>query len=199
MDLQQEWQNMNAELTLKDTKATIASFNFDAKSHSLIGDILFKLKWKLRWIRIISLPMLIVAFFIKTDLQYLLIAFFLTYELCRILGQRELNKIRTTIDFNATTKQVLADNLSSIKRILKMENVFGYTFLPLSGPIGWMAYQLYAHQNLATVINLPNLIWQLLACMLVSIPFIYIAQKMNNSIFAAPIKELESKILALSE
>lgn len=198
MDLQQEWQSMNAELIAHSTKNEVANFKLDAQSHSLIGSLLFKLKWKLRWIRIISLPMLIAAFFIKTDLQYLLIAFFLTYELCRILGQRELDKIKTTIDFNASTKQVLADNLNSIKRILKMENIFGYIFLPLSGPIGWMAYQLYAHQNLATVIELPNLIWQLLVCMLVSIPFIYIAQKMNDSIFATPIKELENKIEELN-
>lgn len=194
MDLQQEWQNMNAEFTEKDKMGAIASFNFDDQSKSLISSLLFKLKWKLRWIRIISLPMLIAAFFIKSDLQYLLIAFFITYELCRILGQKELNKIKTTIDFNSSTKQVLTDNLSSIKQILKMENVFGYTFLPLSGPIGLMAYKLYAHKNLAAVIELPNLIWQLLICMLVSLPFIYITQKMNDSIFAMPIKELESKI-----
>ncbi|MES2448180.1 MAG: hypothetical protein V4546_13420 [Bacteroidota bacterium] len=194
MDLQQEWHNMNVEFTAKDQTPAIAAFKFDTRSHSLLGDILFKLKWKLRWIRIINIPMLIAALFIKNDLQFLLIAVFITYEMCRFFGQREFQKIKTAIDFNSTTKQVLADNLKSIQRILRMENLFGYAFLPISGPIGWIAYKLYVHQNLETVIGLPNLSWQLFFCMLVSIPFIFIAQKMNDNIFKAPIKELESKI-----
>ncbi len=194
MDLQQEWHNMNVEFTAKDKTPAIAAFKFDTRSHSLLGDILFKLKWKLRWIRIINIPMLIAALFIKNDLQFLLIAVFITYEMCRFFGQREFQKIKTAIDFNSTTKQVLADNLKSIQRILRMENLFGYAFLPISGPIGWIAYKLYVHQNLETVIGLPNLSWQLFFCMLVSIPFIFIAQKMNDNIFKAPIKELESKI-----
>ena len=198
MDLQQEWQYLNAELLNKEA-AVIETYRLDSRSHSLIGDILFKLKWKLRWIRIINIPMLIAALFIKNDLQFLLIAVFITYEMCRFFGLREFQKIKTAIDFNSTTKQVLADNLKSIQRILRMENLFGYAFLPISGPIGWIAYKLYVHQNLETVIGLPNLSWQLLLCMLVSIPFIFIAQKMNDSIFKTPIKELESKILALSE
>jgi len=199
INLLQEWQNMNSEFQAKATIPAIGTFKLDTQSHSLIGDIIFKLKWKLRWIRIISLPMLIAAFFIQTDLRYLLIAFFITYEVCRILGIRELKNIKTAIDFNSNTKQVLEDNLKVIKRILRIENIFGYIFLPLSGPIGWIAYKLYTHQNLETVIGLPNLSWQLVLCMLTGIPFIFIAQKMNDSIFKAPIKELESKIEELND
>lgn len=199
MDLQQEWQYLNAEFLNKKEAAVIETFRLDDRSHSLIGDILFKLKWKLRWIRIINIPMLIAALFIQNDLQFLLLAMFITYEICRFFGQREFQKIKTSIDFNTTTKQVLADNLRSIKRILRMENIFGYAFLPISGPIGWLAYKLYVHQNIATVISLPNLGWQLLLCMLVSIPFIYIAQKMNDSIFKEPLKELEVKIKELND
>lgn len=198
MDLQQEWQYLNAELLNKEA-AVIETYRLDIRSHSLIGDILFKLKWKLRWIRIINIPMLIAALFIKNDLQFLLIAVFITYEMCRFFGLREFQKIKTAIDFNSTTKQVLEDNLKSIQRILRMENLFGYVFLPISGPIGWVAYKLYVYGDIATVISLQNLSWQLFICMLVGIPFIFIAQKMNDSIFKTPIKELESKILALSE
>lgn len=199
MDLQQEWQYLNAEFLNKKGAAVIETFRLNDRSHSLIGDILFKLKWKLRWIRIINIPMLIAALFIKNDLQFLLLAVFITYEICRFFGQREFQKIKNSIDFNTTTKQVLADNLKSIKRILRMENIFGNAFLPISGPIGWLAYKLYVHQDIATVIGLSNLGWQLLLCMLVSIPFIYIAQKMNDSIFKEPLKELESKIKELND
>lgn len=198
MDLQQEWQYLNAELLNKKEAAEIETFRLDHRSHSLIGDILFKLKWKLRWIRIINIPMLIAALFIKNDLQFLLLAVFIIYEMCRFFGQREFQKIKTAIDFNTTTKRVLEDNLKSIQRILRMENLFGYAFLPISGPIGWLAYKLYIHQDIATVFSLPNLSWQLFICMLVGIPFIYIAQKMNDSIFKQPIAALESKINELA-
>jgi hypothetical protein len=199
MDLQQEWQYLNAELLHKKEAAIIETFRLDHRSHSLLGDILFKLKWKLRWIRIINIPMLIAALFIKNDLQFLLIAVFITYEMCRFFGQREFQKIKTAIDFNSTTKQVLADNLKSIQRILRMENLFGYAFLPISGPIGWLAYKLYLHQDINTVINLPNLSWQLFLCMLVGIPFIFIAQKMNDSIFKEPLSALEIKLKELND
>ncbi|TCC89520.1 hypothetical protein EZ428_17670 [Pedobacter frigiditerrae] len=198
INLQQEWQNMNAEFTAKDTTPAIATYKLDHQSHSLISSLLFKLKWKLRWIRIISVPMLVAAFFIKNDLQYLLLAFLVTYELCRILGLVELKKIKTAIDFNSNTKQVLEDNLIAIRRILRMENIFGYIFLPLSGPIGLIAYRLYVHQKFAIVFSLPNLTLQIGLCILIGIPFIILAKKMNDSIFKEPIKDLRDKIKELS-
>lgn len=199
INLQQEWQNMNAEFTANDTTPSIATYKLDNQSHSLIGSLLFKLKWKLRWIRIISLPMLIAAFFIKSDLQYLLLTFFVTYEVCRIFGLVELKKIKTAIDFNSNTKQVLEDNLTAIRRILRLENIFGYLFLPMSGPTGLVAYKLYVHQKFTIVFSLPNLPLQIGLCILIGLPFIYIAQKMNDSIFKEPIKDLSEKIKELSQ
>ena len=111
----------------------------------------------------------------------------------------ELKKIKTAIDFNSSTKQVLEDNLKAIRRILRMENIFGYIFLPLSGPMGLIAYKLYVHQKFAIVFSLPNLTLQIMLCALISIPFIFLAQRMNNSIFKEPITELEGKIKEFSE
>jgi hypothetical protein len=198
INLLHEWQNMNTEFTAKDCTHDIATFKLDSKSHSLIGDIAFKLKWKMRWIRIISLPILITAIFVKTDLQYLLLAFFITYEVCRFLGTKELKQIKTAIDFNSNTRQVLEDNLKAIQRILRMENLFGYIFLPLSGPIGWLAYQLYKHHDFVKVMELPNFTLQMALFLLIGFPFIYVAQKMNDSIFKAPMQELQEKIEELT-
>lgn len=199
MDLLQEWNNMNIELAEKDSTPAIASYKFDDQSHSLIGSLSFKLKWKLRWIRIIDLPILIAALFLKGDLQLLLLFVFVTYETCRFFGIKEFKQIKTAVDFDASTRQVLTDNLNVIQRILRMENIFGYIFLPLSAPIGLLAYKLYIHQSIQTVLNLPNLPLQIGLCFLVGIPGIWLAKKMNDSIFAAPIKDLNGKITALSE
>ena len=199
MNLEQEWQNLSGEFNLKVDKINISNITIDEKSNNLLQDLLFKLKWKLRWIRIINLPILALAFFINGDLKFLLLFVFITYEISRALGINSFRKIKTSIDYNANTKQVLTDNLRAIKRILRGEVIFGYIFLPLAGPIGWLAYKLYVYQTFEKVFTLPHFFIQMVLLMLVGIPFIYIGKKMNDSIFAKPLKELNEKINGLMD
>ncbi|WP_421942764.1 hypothetical protein [Pedobacter sp.] len=198
MNLDQEWQNLSAELNIKAKQIDITKITIDKESHSLLQDLLFKLKWKLRWIRIIDIPILIFAFIVKGDLKFLLIFVFLTYEISRALGMIKFRKIKTGIDYNANTKDVLINNYKAIKEILKGETVYGYIFLPLAGPIGLLAYKLFVHQSFEKVISLPNILYQLIAVALIGIPFIFIARKMNDSIFVKPLNELKNKIAELS-
>ena len=199
MNLEQEWQNLSGEFNSKVDKINISNITIDEKSNSLLQDLLFKLKWKLRWIRIINLPILALAFFINGDLKFLLLFVFITYEISRALGINSFRKIKTSIDYNANTKQVLTDNLRAIKRILRGEVIFGYIFLPLAGPTGWLAYKLYVYQTFEKVFTLPHFFIQMVLLMLVGIPFIYIGKKMNDSIFAKPLKELNEKINGLMD
>lgn len=198
MNLDQEWQNLSAELNIKAEQLDITKITIDRESHSLLQDLLFKLKWKLRWIRIIDIPLLILAFIVSGDLKFLLIFVFITYEISRALGMIKFRKIKTGIDYNANTKDVLVNNYKAIKEILKGETVYGFIFLPLAGPIGLLAYKLFVHQSFEKVISLPNILYQLLAVALIGIPFIFIARKMNDSIFAKPLNELKNKIAELS-
>jgi len=199
MNLEQEWQNLSGEFNSRVDKIDISNITIDEKSHSLLQDLLFKLKWKLRWIRIIDLPILAMAFFIKGDLKFLLLFVFITYEISRALGVNSFRKIKTGIDYNANTRQVLSDNLKAIKRILRGETIYGYIFLPLAGPTGWLAYKLYIHETFEKVFSLPHFFIQMVLLMLVGIPFIYIGKKMNDSIFAKPLKELNEKINGLMD
>ncbi len=50
IDLQQEWQNMSAEIISTQQNDFSSSIQLDAQSHGLLQSLLFKLKWKLRWI-----------------------------------------------------------------------------------------------------------------------------------------------------
>lgn len=197
MDLQQEWQNLNAEMIDKDLTQT-ASIQLDAKSHSLMQDLMFKLKWKLRWIRILDLPILAGALFFRGDFQILLLAIFITYEVFLAFGAMEFNKIKTGVDYSSSTKQVLEANLKAVRRILRLENIFGHIFIPLSGPTGLLAYLLYKYQSFEQVLQRPNFLLQMGIMVLIGIPLIYIGRKMNNSIFSAPIKDLSKKIEELS-
>ncbi|WP_231491597.1 hypothetical protein [Pedobacter sp. Leaf170] len=198
MNLDQEWQNLSAELNTKAEQIDITKFTIDKESHTLLQDLLFKLKWKLRWIRIIDIPLLVFAFIVKGDLKFLLIFIFLTYEISRAFGMIKFSKIKTGIDYNANTKDVLINNYNTIKEILRGETVFGYIFLPLAGPIGLFAYKLFVHQSFKQVISQPNIWYQFLAVALIGIPFIFIASKMNDSIFKKPLNELKNKIAELS-
>lgn len=199
MDLQQEWQKMSSEIVSKETLPLLSENNKQQKSNHLLDDLKFKLKWKLRWIRIIDIPILLFALLTKGDLQLVLIGFFLSYEICRWLMIGQLNKFKAVVDYSLNTKQVLEETLASLTQILKVENIFGYIFLPITGPIGLMAAKLYHHQTFENVFNLPNVYLQLAISILVSIPILLLAKKANNYLFEARIKELKSKILILSE
>lgn len=194
MNLEQEWQNLGVELDTKAGQIDTSKLTIDEKAHSLLQELIFKLKWKLRWIRIIDLPLLALAIFAKGDLKILLLLVVVTYEICRALGMRDFNKIKTAVDFNANTKQVLTDNFNAIKKILRGETIFGYIFLPLAGPIGLLAYRLYVHQTFAQVIQRPHFFIQMALLALVGIPFILLTKRMNDSIFAKPLKQLSDKL-----
>ncbi|WP_029279362.1 hypothetical protein [Pedobacter borealis] len=199
MDLEQEWKNLSVEFNSEVEKTAIANITIDEKSHSLLQDLLFKLKWKLRWIRIIDIPTLTMAFFVKGDLKYLLVFSFITYEIFRAMGLNNFKKIKTSVDYNTNTKQVLINNLTAIKRILRGEIIYSYIFIPLAGPTGLLAYRLYVHQTFEKVFSLPHFFIQMVLLMLVGIPFIYIGKKMNDSVFAKPLKELNEKINGLMD
>lgn len=198
MNLQQEWQNMSSEIASKESSTALTGDFSKDKSNSLLGNLLFKLKWKLKWLRIIDIPVLILALMATGHLQLLLLFFFLTYEICRWLMIGQLNKIKAVVDYSLSTKQVLEENLAALTQILKVENLFGYVFLPITGPLGLLAAKLYHHQTLENVLKLPNLPVQLLIAAVIGIPLIFLSKKANNFLFASHITDLKAKINALS-
>lgn len=199
MDLQQEWQNMNTEIAAKDKQKNNWDIQLDAESHSLMQDLLFKLKWKLRWVRIIDVPILIAALFTKGDLQLTLITIFLTYEIAGALGRYDFNKIKTGVDYSSNTLQVLTQNFNAISKILKGERIWGYIFLPLSGPTGLLVYKLTVDNNLENLVNSSQFILLMCLLTLIGLPFMFLANKMNNNLFSKHLNDLQKKIEQLAE
>lgn len=198
IDLQQEWQNMSAEIVSTQQNDSSSSIQLDAQSHGLLQSLLFKLKWKLRWIRIIDIPLLIIAFLAKGDLQIVLLVLFATYEIFRMLAVNQFNKIKTGVDYNANTKQLLIANLKAIKSILRIENIYGYIFLPLSGPIGLLVYKLYVHKSFENIAIKPSLFWLMTLLFLFGAAMIYLTKRMNDYLFKAHLEDLTTKIKALA-
>lgn len=192
MDLQQEWKNFSLEMASKE------HFSLNEcrqeKPNNLLSDVFFKLKWKLRWVRIIDLPVLALALLAKGDLQLVLLFFFLSYEICRWLMIKHLNKIKAVVDYSLNTKQVLEENFLALTSILRIENLFGYIFIPITGPIGFIAAKLYRYQTFEKIFDLPNFPLQLALCVLAGIPLIFLAKKANNYLFSAHINDLKNKM-----
>ncbi|SOD11191.1 hypothetical protein [Pedobacter xixiisoli] len=199
MDLQQEWKNMSAEILTAPQNELISKFKLDGQSKDLLQDLIFKLKWKLRWVRIIDLPILAIALFSDRDLKILLIGVFALYEVSRWFGAREFQKIKTVVDYTCSTKEVLDNNLSAITKILAIENIWGYITAPLTGPIGFLCYKLTVHQSFANVFELPNIYLHLGLLIPLGILVIVLGNLMNRSIFKRQIENLKVKISEFSD
>ena len=196
MDLQQEWQNMSTEIGLaKNLNITAAP----TSSTGLLQTLLTKLNWKLRWIRIISLPILVAALFTHGDLKLVLIIAFLCFELGRLLSWRIYKKIKTNIDYTANIKQVLQENVRAIRSFIKIETVWSFVFLPLSAPAGYLVFNLVVHKRFEAAFVQPYFFYKLGACALFGIPGIILTQKANHSLFAAHLKDLQQKIDQLAD
>ncbi|QBQ40530.1 hypothetical protein [Sphingobacterium psychroaquaticum] len=198
MDILKEWQNLSAEMQTTKQSEEVSVFTLDVRSKDILQDLLYKLKWKLRWIRIIDLPLLAVALFSETDLKILLLAVFVLYELSYWMGKKEFNKIKTTVDYTSDTKNVLENNLCAISKILYLEKIWGYLIAPLAGPIGFLCYKLYVHKSFETVFALPNIYLHLALLIPLGIFIIVLGNIMNRSLFKEQIANLNEKIKELS-
>lgn len=194
MDLQQEWRNMSAEMLVAPQSEMVSKFKLDVQSKDLLQDLIFKLKWKLRWVRIIDLPILALALFVDRDLKILLLGVFVLYEASRWFGAKEFQKIRTVVDYTSSTKEVLENNLKAITKILAVESIWGYITAPLAGPIGFLCYKLTVHKSFVNVFELPNIYLHLGLLVPLGILVIVLGNLMNRSIFKKQIESLKAKI-----
>ncbi|MNK04778.1 hypothetical protein D3C87_226510 [compost metagenome] len=199
MDLQQEWKNMSAEILTAPQSELVSKFKLDGQSKDLLQDLIFKLKWKLRWVRIIDLPILAIALFSDRDLKILLLGVFVLYEISRWFGVKEFQKLKTVVDYTSNTKELLENNLKAITKILAIENIWGYITAPLAGPVGFLSYKLTVHQSFENVFELPNIYLHLGLLIPLGILVIILGNLMNRSIFKKQIENLKVKICEFSD
>lgn len=198
MNLQQEWHQLNAELN-QQYQDQSWEIQLDEKSHNLMQSLLFKLKWKLRWIRIIDIPILIAAFLTEGDLRLVLIGIFLVYEIAGFAVRFQFRKIKTAVDYGSNTKKVINDNYLAIRKILGGETLWAYIFIPVAGPIGHIVFRLTKTNDLIQIFQSQKILMHLFVSVLVSIPFIFIGKRMNDSIFKKPLEELNEKLMDLEK
>src|SRR5476651_2524897 len=132
MDLQQEWENMGIEFIGHSASYTVDYNSIRKESKGLFETLVKNLNYKMTWIRVISIPVLIGAFFAAVPLKYLLLAVFVVYEIGRILSMRSLKKINTQIDYTDITRSLLTKQIAVMKQVLRIEKIWGAIFIPLA-------------------------------------------------------------------
>ncbi len=198
MDLLQEWNNMNGELADKNQSHSIEIKSIQKSSKSVYLNLLKNLNAKMTWIRVLSIAMLLGAFFTTGLLQYLLVGMFISYELGRMFMTRQMNKLPNYIDYSTVTKDMIAYQLKLINRVLKMEKIWAYLFGPFAGPLGYMAVLAFKYKTLDQIImNNPNLLYVLLGLALLVFPITYLGNMMNRYAFAKDVERLSANLKEL--
>ena len=191
MDLQQEWNKMNEELAADQQPLTADLTNGQKLSKNTYERLVKNLHAKLIWIKVLSVPPLVGAFYTEGLFRYLLLIWFVTYALGSELMQRKMKKLPSTIDYTAVSKVFIADKLKLIKEILRSESLFAYLYGPFMGPLGIMCSYLLKYKTLDQILlQHPNLIWYLLAASLLVIPIKLLGDRMNNYAYGKDITKL---------
>lgn len=200
MDLQQEWNNMNGEMMIGTPSFTTDLSGIQKSSKNTYETLLKNLHAKLIWIKVLSLPPLVGAFYTEGLFRYLLLALFVTYAISSELMQRKMKKLPNYMDYTAVSKVVLTEKLKLIKEILRFESMSVYFFGPFMGPLGLMCSYLLKYKTLDEVIlHHPNLALSLLAASLLVIPIKLIGERMNKYAFGKDIEKLTSNLKELEK
>lgn len=198
MDLLNEWNNMNKEVITNSEAELAADAQFvKAESTDVLSLIKKHMRGKLIWGRVLSVPPLIGSIFAEAPLKYWLLAFFLAYELLRFLMLRQLKGINYEGNYTEPVKSVLEEQLDIIKKTLRIERIWGYFVVPMAGPAGYIIGSLIRGKSFAVVLESLMSSYTLPVLLLLGIPLIYLAEKMNKFAFGKHIDKLNAHLKAI--
>jgi hypothetical protein len=199
MDLQQEWENMSAEFIDHSASYTVDYNSIRKESKGLFETMVKNLNHKMTWIRVISIPVLIGAFFAAAPLKYLLLTVFMVYEIGRMLSMRSLKKINTQINYTAITRTLLTQQIAVMKQVLWIEKIWGAIFIPLAAPVGYLASQLMQHKNIFAIWHQWEPVYIITGWLALTATGFLLAGWMNKIAFGKYLKKLNDQITQLEE
>jgi len=200
MNLQEEWTNLNKEILVRsDIELANVNQTIKKESDNLLAQLKKNVETKMLWGRGIGITALLLAVFTEAPVKYWLLGIFIVYEIADLIGIKEKKQLKYTPDFSGITKEVIAEQLRVISRILKIEEIWGYLFIPLAGPAGLMLHYLYNGEAFNKIINKPNIGFLLFALLLLGIPGIYLARRMNYYAVGKYIKKLKENLKQFEE
>jgi len=194
MNLENEWSNLGTALA---TQHEAYGTTLRKESTGLVEKLIHTLKIKMLWIRIINVPILISALWAEKEMKYVLLAIFLAYEGARALSLRKIKQMASKIDYTAVTSSLLQHQLDLIQQVLQIERIWGFLFIPIATPAGYIASQLLWKRNLSSVLQDTTILWVVLAGIVIAIPAWYLTKVMNKVAVGDDIKSLSEKIAQL--
>lgn len=197
MDLQKEWETLSNEFTANQNDKFIINNEIRKESKGIYETMYRNLTYKMMFLRVFSVTALVLSILSTGTLRYFFIAFFIAYEAARILMIHLMKKLPSKIDYNEMTKDVLSILLSVIKRILKLERLWGYIFIPLAGPAGLIMARLFSGRSLSDIINSPDFIYHILICLLIAPVAVILAGKMNKYAFSKHLFKISENLRQL--
>lgn len=198
MNLQEEWNALNDQILLKaDTRNAPGIQQIKAESGDVLQRIKKMLKIKMLWARGIALAAFLGFICTHGEIRYWLLGMFLVYESGRYLTIRKTKALRKDVDFSQVTREVLTSQLNLVKQALRIEQIWGYLFIPLSGPFGLMISHLAHGKSFHAILAQPKQIYILIGLALLGIPLIFLAEKMNKTLFSSYISKLQENIRLL--
>jgi hypothetical protein len=198
MDLQQEWNNMNSELSNQNESFTPDKIEIQKSSKNAYMNLLMMFRAKLNWITALSLPMLIGAVFAAGLLKYLLLAMFICYQLLRIVMSRRISQLPNHIDYTSVTNDFISVQLTSMRTLLYQERVWGYLFGPLAVPFSYMCLKAYQYKTFDQIVaHEPDMLYIMLGLALFVFPINYFAGKATKKAFGTSMDRLAGHLKAL--
>jgi hypothetical protein len=97
----------------------------------------------------------------------------------------------------AVTSSLLQHQLHLIQQVLQIERIWGFLFIPMAAPAGYIASQLLWHRDLASVLQGTTILWVALAGIVIAIPAWWLTKLMNKIGVGDDIKSLSEKIAQL--
>lgn len=198
MDLQQEWINMNSELSNQNQSFTPDKIEIQKSSKNTYMNLLKLFRAKMTWITVLSLPMLAGAIFAVGLLKYLLLAMFVCYQLLRVVMSRKINRLPNHIDYTSVTRDFIAVQLDSMRTLLYQEKIWGYLFGPLAAPFSYMCLKAYQYKSFDQIVaSEPKMLYVMLGLALFVFPINYFAEKANKKAFGNDIDKLAEHLKVL--
>jgi hypothetical protein len=201
MNIQEEWANLSQQVTIRSDMELAAVKNTIRKESSdLLQSLKKSLQYNRLWGRGIGIAALVAAFFAPGQMKYWLFAIFLVYELAQWIRVKDKQAImQYETDFSGITREVIIQQLELANRILKVQEIWGYIFIPLAGPAGLILQYQYHGKTFAEIIAMPYMIYILPALLLLGIPGIYLGKKMNAYAFGKYISKLQQNLKQFEE
>ncbi|TDO23937.1 hypothetical protein [Pedobacter duraquae] len=195
MDIQEEWDSLNAEF---EHNSIADQIMLKKRSTGVYETTLKHLKYKLYWVFGLCLLPLSLALLNSGSLQVLLLGAFAAFLFAAVAMAMKLKSLPAQLNYSKVTSSLLKERIRLINEILRFERYWGYIFIPIAAPIGIIASRLVKRNDFSLVFNSDNWFYLVPVCVFLAVAGIFLGAKMNRFAFGTYLDKLREYAEQLS-